>query len=93
MAGATSALGLSFHADIGLVDQCRRELLLGSDPASINASAAATALFHSIADLQTAIKRYIEEHNNDPKPFIWTKDATAILERVARVNQASESLR
>jgi transposase len=40
--------------------------------------------FHSIAHLQTAIKRYIEEHNNDPKPFIWTKDVTAILERVAR---------
>ena len=35
LAGATSALGLSFHANIGLVDQCRRELLLGSDPTAV----------------------------------------------------------
>ena len=49
-------------------------------------------VFHSIADLQAAISRYIEEHNDDPKPFVWAKDANGILERVARVNQASESL-
>ena len=49
-------------------------------------------VFHSIVDLQAAINRYIEEHNDDPKPCVWTKDVNGILERVARVNQASESL-
>ena len=49
-------------------------------------------VFHSIVDLQAAINRYIEEHNNKPKPFVWTKDANAILNRVARLNQALESL-
>src|ERR687897_772023 len=29
--------------------------------------------FHSIVDLQAAINRYISAHNDDPKPFIWTK--------------------
>jgi|GEM_PF-6256585 len=37
-----------------------------------------------------AINRYIEEHNNEPEPFVWTKDANAILNRVARLNQALE---
>ncbi len=35
--------------------------------------------FHSIADLQAAINRYIAEHNDDPKPFVWTKPAKTIL--------------
>jgi transposase/transcriptional regulator with XRE-family HTH domain len=40
--------------------------------------------FHSIVDLQAAINRYINEHNDDPKPFVWTKPADAIL---AKLNQ------
>jgi transposase len=35
--------------------------------------------FHSIVDLQAAIKRYIAEHNADPKPFTWTKSSQQIL--------------
>ena len=32
-------------------------------------------VFHSIVDLQAAINRYLDEHNPDPKPFVWTKPA------------------
>jgi len=32
-------------------------------------------VFHSVVDLQAAIKRYIEEHNDDPNPFTWTKSS------------------
>jgi hypothetical protein len=39
-----------------------------------------------VVDLQAAIKRYIEEHNDDPKPFTWTKPATAIIDKVSRMN-------
>ncbi|MGD0938060.1 MAG: IS630 family transposase, partial [Terracidiphilus sp.] len=28
--------------------------------------------------------RYIENHNHDPKPFIWHKTADQILDSVAR---------
>lgn len=49
-------------------------------------------VFRSIVELQAAINRYIDEHNNAPKPFVWTKHADGILDRVARVNQALESL-
>jgi transposase len=36
-------------------------------------------IFHSIVELQAAIKRYINDRNRDPKPFIWTKTADTII--------------
>ena len=42
-------------------------------------------VFRSIVDLQAAINRYIAEHNDDPKPFIWTKTANAILAKTTRL--------
>jgi transposase len=47
-------------------------------------------VFCSIADLQAAINRYIAEHNDDPKPFIWTKPADAILGKTSRIPAPSE---
>jgi transposase len=42
--------------------------------------------FRSIVDLQAAINRYVDQHNDDPKPFIWTKPADQILAKVNRLN-------
>lgn len=47
--------------------------------------------FQSVADLEAAIERYLEQHNADPKPFIWTAQTDRILEKVARAKQALES--
>ena len=47
--------------------------------------------FKSVAELKGAIMEYLENHNADPKPFIWTKSAGQILEKVARAKQALES--
>ena len=52
--------------------------------------------FKSVAELEGAIlegaiMEYLEHHNADPKPFIWTKSAGEILEKVARAKQALES--
>ena len=47
--------------------------------------------FKSVADLKSAIMDYLNKHNADPKPFIWTKSAGEILEKVARAKQALES--
>src|ERR1700756_2490358 len=41
-------------------------------------------VFRSIADLQTAINAYLAEHNANPKPFLWTKSAEAILAKLQR---------
>ena len=34
---------------------------------------------------------YLENHNTDPEPFIWTKSAVDILEKVAHAKQTLES--
>jgi transposase len=41
-------------------------------------------VFTSVEDLQKAIFAYVEQHNSQPKPFIWTAKATDILEKVKR---------
>jgi len=42
--------------------------------------------FHSIVDLQAAINRYIDEHNDDPKPFTWAKTPGQILAKLNLLN-------
>jgi transposase len=46
-------------------------------------------IFKSIADLQAAINRYLDEHNDNPKPFIWTKPARHILAKLQRLPVSS----
>jgi transposase len=41
-------------------------------------------VFHSVEELQQSIQRYIEKHNREPKPYIWTAKARDILEKVKR---------
>lgn len=48
-------------------------------------------VFKSVAELEAAIQQYLDHHNANPKPFIWTASAAAILEKVARGRQALES--
>jgi transposase len=46
-------------------------------------------VFRSVADLEQAIARYIREHNGDPKPFVWTKPAKAIFDKLSRLPEPS----
>ena len=48
-------------------------------------------VFTSVAELETAIKEYVDHHNKDPKPFIWTKSARDILQKVIRANSKLSS--
>src|SRR6516165_4598127 len=50
-------------------------------------------VFRSVTELTTAIEAYLENHNADPKPFIWTAKAADILEKVARGRRVLESQR
>lgn len=45
-------------------------------------------IFHGVDELIASIQAYLEEHNADPSPFIWTKSASDILEKVTRARQA-----
>jgi transposase len=44
-------------------------------------------VFTSVPDLISAINEYIAHHNIKPKPFIWTKSARDILQKVIRANR------
>jgi len=40
--------------------------------------------FTSVAELERAIYEYIKHNNANPKPFVWTKSANAIIRKVNR---------
>ena len=44
--------------------------------------------FRSVKALIAAIEDYIDHHNENPKPFVWTKTAVQILEKVERARAA-----
>ena len=43
-------------------------------------------VFTSVPELEAAIDEYVCHHNTNPKPFIWTKSARDILQKVIRAN-------
>ena len=49
-------------------------------------------VFRSLVDLQAAIKRFLTETNEDPKPFVWTADPNTIIAAVRRGYQALDSI-
>lgn len=48
-------------------------------------------VFTSVPELVTAIEEYVAHHNINPKPFIWTKSARDILQKVIRANSRLSS--
>ena len=44
----------------------------------------------SLVDLQAAINRYLVEHNQRPRPFLWTAKPEAILAKAKRGHQTLE---
>jgi transposase len=44
-------------------------------------------VFRSVYDLQSAINRFLKEHNGQSKPFIWTADPDEIIAAVRRGHQ------
>ncbi len=49
-------------------------------------------VFRSVVDLQAAIRRFLDETNQKPKPFIWTADPDKIIAAVKRGHQALDSV-
>jgi transposase len=45
-------------------------------------------VFQDLEQLITAIGDYIDHHNDNPKPFIWTAKASDILQKVTRARAA-----
>ena len=79
LAGAASALARPLHADLGpgstrverwFAELTRKQLQRG--------------VHHSTRQLEADIRAFIDTHNEDPKPFKWTKSADDILAAVKR---------
>jgi transposase len=49
-------------------------------------------VFRSIFDLQAAINRFLDEHNQRSKPFTWTADPDKIIAAVRRGHQVLDSI-
>ena len=41
-------------------------------------------VFKSVPELEQTVLQFIDSHNKAPAPFIWTKSASDILEKVTR---------
>jgi transposase len=48
-------------------------------------------VFTSVPELVRTIDEYVAHHNTEPKPFIWTKSARDILQKVIRANSRLSS--
>jgi transposase len=49
-------------------------------------------VFRSITDLQAAINRFLDEHNEQSRPFTWTADPDKIIAAVRRGHQVLDSI-
>jgi transposase len=49
-------------------------------------------VFRSVADLQAAINRFLDDHNAQSKPFQWVADPDKIIAAVRRGHQALDSI-
>ncbi len=48
-------------------------------------------VFTSVKELEESIVKFIEKHNENKKPFVWTKSAEGILVKVERTRQSLAS--
>jgi hypothetical protein len=49
-------------------------------------------VFRSVGELEDAIRDYLDQHNADPKPFVWTKTANAVLAKERRALEKLQNL-
>lgn len=49
-------------------------------------------VFKGVVDLQAAINRFFADHNQQPRPFVWTADPDRIIAAATRGHQTLESI-
>lgn len=49
-------------------------------------------VFKSVDQLKAAIQSFVDQHNANPKGFVWTKTAQQILTKVDRARRAQQAL-
>ena len=48
--------------------------------------------FHKVQELVTAIKQYIDNHNQNPQVFVWTASVDRIMSKIAKCKEALDAL-
>jgi transposase len=48
--------------------------------------------FHSVPELVATIKHYLENHNQNPRVFIWTASVKDIMNKIAKCKEALDAL-
>jgi hypothetical protein len=49
-------------------------------------------VFKGVVDLQAAINRFVADHNQQPKPFVWASDPDKIIAAANRGHQVLDSI-
>jgi transposase len=49
-------------------------------------------VFKGVVDLQAAINRFVVDHNQQPRPFVWTADPNKIIAAATRGHQVLDSI-
>ena len=49
-------------------------------------------VFSSVQELEEKIMAFIDTHNENPRPFVWTKTVEEIIEKVGRAREALNNL-
>jgi transposase len=49
-------------------------------------------VFEGVVDRQAAINRFVADHNQQPKPFVWTADPDKIIAAANRGHQVLDSI-
>ena len=47
--------------------------------------------FHSVPELEKAIRCYLHEHNKNPVPFVWTATTGKIMRKITRCKELLET--
>ncbi|MGZ6801388.1 MAG: IS630 family transposase [Mycobacteriaceae bacterium] len=58
----------------------------------LDAKAIRRGSFNSVPDLIAKIEGYLQAHNDDPTPFVWTATAESILAKVSRARRKLEQV-
>ena len=87
LAPQTSQVSAALHPDLLVVAQPRRTMVPRTHLQSHQAR-----LFYSVPDLITSIEKYLNVHNDDPNPYVWTATAESILTKVASGRVALEKV-
>jgi hypothetical protein len=64
-----------------------------SAAAAMTASVRLAAGRRRRGDLKAAIRDYLDHHNANPKPFVWTKTAAVVLAKERRALDALEAVK